>query len=367
MKYLFIDANNLGCRAAFTNKDLRVDFIDYSADFNPDDVLKPSSGFPTGAMHGFFKMLTSVRNLYPDRYTCIVWDGKSKARLEESKAAVEKGIVPMAYKENRHTGSIAEPLANFHIQRPIIMSAVSMTNMPQISKPDEEADDIIASFVDKLTGHDVMILTNDKDYYQLFGDGVKILNAEGMELDETWFRRIYGIAPKQWVDVGALCGDDGDCIWGVPWVGEGTALKEIAKHGTCEAVVGAYEAEFGHLREKFPDVGDAEFQILKSAKTKDEKHKFPHLKKWMPYTGVALAYEAGKVKIPRSALMTLIYHTRVPLAKSLKGMHRSIPLPNLPVDLGRDMTRDFVALCEKYALHSVSASAHRICGRQVVS
>jgi 5'-3' exonuclease len=363
MQYLFIDANNLGCRAAFVNKDLRVNFIDYSADFDPDDVLKPSSGFPTGAMHGFFRMLTSVRNLNPNRYTCIVWDGKSKSRMEESKKAVANGVVPMAYKENR---IMSEPIANFHIQRPVIMSAVSMTNMPQVSKSDEEADDVIASFVDKLAGEDIMILTNDKDYYQLLGDGVRILNGEGTVLDEAWFQRTYGINPKQWVDVGALCGDDGDCIWGIPWVGEGTAVKEIVKHGTCEAALAAYEAEFGHLREKLPDIGDAEFQVLKSYKTKNEKYKFPHIKKWMPYTGVALAYENDKVKIPRHALMTLIYQSRISIAKSLKGMHRSLKLPDLPVDFGRDMVRDFVALCEKYELHSVAQSAQRICARQMM-
>ena len=365
MKYLLIDGNNLGCRASFVNKDLGISLVDYSKDFNPDDILKHGDRFPTGAFHGFFKTISSVQSLYPDRYICVVWDGKSKARITESRAAVEKGIVPMEYKENRKKSEMPEPLTNFYKQKSIIMSALSMTNIPQVIKPDEEADDIIASFADKLVGEDVMVLTTDKDYYQILGPNVRILTSDNRILDEEWFRKAYGIDPKRWVDVGALCGDDGDCIWGIPWVGIGTGVKEIVKHGTCEAAMESYKAEFGHLRDKFPDVDQDGIKVLKEAKTKDEKFIFPHVKQWMPFTGVALAYLNDKAKISRSALMSLIYQDRVPLAKSLKGMHRNVLVPSLPVDLGRDSEKEFSDLCDKYALNEVRSVARKICSRQM--
>ena len=151
MKYLFIDGNNLGVRTAFANKELGIDLIDYSQDsFNPDDTISGEDHFPTGSIHGFFKTLNAIKRTYPYRYICVVWDGKSKARIIESKAAVEKGIVPEYYKENRKANALKDEIINFHKQRPVIMSALSFTNIPQLIKPDEEADDIIASLVEKL-------------------------------------------------------------------------------------------------------------------------------------------------------------------------------------------------------------------------
>lgn len=365
VKYLFIDSNNLGCRASFANKDLGVDLLDHDKDYNPDDALKHESWFPTGAMHGFFRMIASIRRAYPDRYICAVWDGKSRKRIVESKAAVEKGIIPQYYKANR--GSPPEQVVNFHRQKPEIMTALSMTNIPQIIKPDEEADDIIASCVTVLSGNDILIATSDKDYYQLLGEGVAILDPSGTILDEAWFRNAYGVSPGQWVDVGALAGDDGDCIYGVCWWGITTAAKEVSKHGNCENVLSNCLSTYGHLKINFPDVDGSEFDRLKSLETKDGKKKYPHIKKWMPFTGVALAAEDGRVKVPRIAIMLMVYGERVPLAKSLKAMHRDIPVPKLPVALGRNETEKFTAFCRKYSLNEVEALANLLCSPQPMS
>lgn len=364
MRYLLIDGNNLGIRTAFTNKELGVNAIDYAKDFNPDDTLSIDSWFPTGAIHGFFKTLNSLQKMFPDRYICVVWDGKSKSRIEESKEAVEKGIVPQYYKENRLVNASREELINFKRQRPVIMEALSLTNIPQIVKPDEEADDIIASLTTKMDKDDIVVLTNDHDYFQLFSDNVKILNASGNVLTESWFRTTFGIAPKQWVDVGALMGDDGDGIHGIPSVGEKTALQEIIKHETCEDSLKNMHAEYDHLRNEFPDLGHEEFGELKNIKNKNDRPKYPFIKEWMPFTGVALAYEKNKVKIPKTVLMCLIYESRVPLAKSLKGMHLGIPLPDLPVNFKRNKTEDFVKLCKKYQLNETEQNAVGICAEQ---
>lgn len=364
MKFLFIDGNNLGVRHSFANKDLGVDFIDYTSDFNPDETLQVDNHFPTGAIHGFFRTILSLKKMYPDRYICVVWDGKSKARMTESREAVAKGIVPQAYKENRSSAAMPVELANFHRQKPLIISALSMTNIPQVAKSDEEADDVIASFVSKFKGEDILILTNDHDYYQLFDEHVSILDASGTVLTEKWFRNSFGIAPSQWIDVGALMGDSGDNIFGIPWWGEATAVREVARHGGCEAVLKELHLLYDPLRVQHPDLNAEEFTVLKDLKRKDEKPKFPGVKQWMPFTGVALAYDSGKVKIPKDALMALVYESRVPLAKSLKAMRRSIPLPRLPVDLGRNKMDEFASLCQKYSLRETEMAAATICARQ---
>ena len=367
MKYLFVDGNNLGCRSSFVHKSLSINLIDYTQDFNPDSIGSSKGEFPTGATHGFLRTIAAIRRDYPDRYVVVVWDGKSKARIEEAKAAMEKGIVPSGYKSNRPENERVPEVAAFHQQKPVIMEALSMTNIPQIVKKDEEADDVIASFVTAMPDDDIMVLTGDKDFYQLFRHQMTILESGGNILTEAWFRQAYGISPAQWVDVGALMGDDGDAIHGIPFWGEKTATREIVQHGTCEAVLSALHAEFDPLRVQYPDVCGDEFNMLKELKTPKGKLKFPHLKPWMPFTGVALACENGAIKMPRSSVMALVYESRVALAKSLKGMHRNIKLPNLPVDLERDKVAEFKEICSKYGLREVSASAELICSKQVHS
>lgn len=366
MKFLLIDGNNIGVRAAFANKDLRADFTDYSQDINPDSTIGSSSDMPTGAIHGFFRTLNAVMRAYPDRFVVVTWDGKSKSRVLASRKAVEKGIIPQEYKGNRTSDQRPQQVIDFHVQRPIIMDALSKTNIPQIAKNDEEADDIIASCVSCLKGQDILILTNDRDYYQLL-DASSILNSDGHVLNENWYRASFGISPAQWVDVGALMGDDGDNIFGLPWWGKTTAIREIAKHGTCEAVINHFISTYGHLRDKFPDIKGDEFDVLRNLKTADEKPRMPHIKEWMPFTGVALAYEQGKVKLPRNALMALVYQDRVPLAKQLKKMRSFIKMPQLPVDLKRDCRHEFVSICEKYGLREIASHSDKLCCRQVIA
>lgn len=363
VKYLLIDGNNLGVRTSFANKELGIDMLDYSSDtFNPDEILRHDNRFPTGSLHGFFRTVASIRRLFPDRYLCVVWDGKGKQRIIASREAADRGLVPQAYKENR--GNPPEQVVNFHRQKPELMAALSMTDIPQVAKPDEEADDVIASYVTALAGNDVLILTNDKDYYQLFSDGVRILDSSGTVLDETWFRRTYGISPQQWIEVGGMQGDAGDNIFGVPWWGEGTAVKEIAKHGSCAGIMAEYHKSFDHLRVKYPDVKGEHFALLKNSETADGKRKFPGVKEWMPFTGVALAYDGGAIKMPRNVVMALVYEERIALARSLKAMHRDIRLPSLPAQIERDKVADFVAFCRKYALREIEEAADVICARQ---
>ena len=367
MKFLLIDGNNVGVRAAFANKSLRADFTDYSKDIEPDSTIGPQSDFPTGAIHGFFRTLNAAMRDHPDMYVVVAWDGRSRSRITDSREAVAKGVVPQEYKGNRPVEGRPQQVIDFHVQRPVIMEALSKTNVPQVAKPDEDADDIIASFATVLDGHDVMVLTNDKDYYQLLAPGVTILTSDGSVLTEDWFRGAHGVSPAQWVDVGALMGDASDNIFGLPWWGQTTALKEVARHGSCEAVISSVVSSYGPLRERFPDLKGDAFDALRSLKSGGDQPKWPHVKEWMPFTGVAMAYEEGKAKLPRNAATALVYQDRVPLAKRLKTMHRHIRLPAVPVDLGRDLQGEFVAVCDRYELREVASSAGRLCARQVAS
>ena len=100
--YLLVDGNNLACRAAFANADLKIDLIDFEGDFNPDDAFDDDKTFPTGAIHGFFRSLASLRAKFPDSYLAVIWDSGYKRRLEVSTDAMNRGVIPEPYKSNRN-------------------------------------------------------------------------------------------------------------------------------------------------------------------------------------------------------------------------------------------------------------------------
>jgi 5'-3' exonuclease len=363
-KLMFIDANNLGVRSAFANSELHADTIDFSKDFNPDDTLDGKTQFPTGAIHGFFRSITSYRKEYPEHYLVAVWDGGYPRRLAMSQEAVKTGAIPEAYKENRRKKDAPQPIKDFVRQKPEIQAMLSLTNIPQVIVRGEEADDVIASYVDQDHDNELIAQTTDKDYYQLFRDKVTILRGDGIMLDRDWFVREYGIQPKQWVDVAAFMGDDGDNIFGVPGWGEGTSCKYIAEHGDYQTVLRLFHEQYDKVRDTLPDLSGEEFRVLKGLKNKKGHSVYPDLTDTMPFTGVAMAYENGKIKLPKVALTALMYESRTGLAYSLKMMRKDIKVPALPATWDRQKQDEFVAVCDKYQLSVVSQDADVICAKQ---
>src|SRR5206468_3807556 len=88
-------------------------------------------------------------------------------------------------------------------------------------------------------GFDVAIVTGDKDFFQLVGDGIRVFNPRD---DGTWFeaagvKEKFGVAPEQVVDVLALMGDTIDNIKGVPGIGEKGARDLIATYGSLDKLI----------------------------------------------------------------------------------------------------------------------------------
>ena len=98
-----------------------------------------------------------------------------------------------------------------------------------------EADDLIATATEQAVarGDDVVIVTGDRDAYQLVSDPhVKVLyNRRGVSdyalYDEAGIVERTGVTPAQYPEYAALRGDPSDNLPGVPGVGEKTAAKLI--------------------------------------------------------------------------------------------------------------------------------------------
>jgi 5'-3' exonuclease len=313
MKYLLIDGNNLAVRAAFAN-----------------EGLKNADGIPTGVHYGVFQSLINLRQKFPAHNTLIVWDGKSKRRMAESTEAVKQGIIPEAYKENRKKDVLPQPLQDFYKQAPFLQKGIGQTGLPQIRLLEYEADDVIASYarILKTVSEDVVLTTSDKDYYQLLDTNVRLW--DGMKMSEILYdawKEEWGIEPKQWVEVGALMGDDGDNIFGIPGWGEKTAVKAIKKYGSWDKAIDAYRQEYADKRVKYPDLdatNKTAFDYLAGKKSEKGRFVYPEISFDMPYTGVLSAFDRDEISGSKAEIMALMFEKRVKLAHSLKKMDDEI-------------------------------------------
>ncbi|MEM8620482.1 MAG: DNA polymerase I, partial [Actinomycetota bacterium] len=124
-----------------------------------------------------------------------------------------------------------------------------------------EADDLIATMVDSLVarGDDVIIVTGDRDSYQLVADPhVKVLyNKRGVSdyvlYDEAGIEERTGVRPERYVQYAALRGDNSDNLPGVPGVGEKTAAKLINKYDGLDGIFAAVDEQTPKLRQSLAD------------------------------------------------------------------------------------------------------------------
>ncbi len=199
--------------------------------------LKNSDGIPTGAIYGFFRMLFKLLNEYKTKYIAITWDPQEKTFRHE---------IYDQYKSNR------KPMPDDLIyQIEIIKEFLKKIGFPIIVSPKYEADDIIGTLVEKFKKkYKIILLTGDKDCYQLLDNNVIMLRgkkgvSEFIEITPASLKQELGIEPIQIPDYMALVGDSSDNIPGAKGIGPKTAAELIAKYNTIENL---YE----HLEELKP-------------------------------------------------------------------------------------------------------------------
>jgi DNA polymerase I len=132
----------------------------------------------------------------------------------------------------------------FRSQVSLIFEVLDALGIRHLSAPGFEADDIIASLATQAEaeGCDVLIVTGDRDTFQLVSDKTTVLyNSRGVSdmkrYDPAGLLEKYGLTPAQYPDFAALRGDPSDNLPSIPGVGEKTATKWITEFGSLEELV----------------------------------------------------------------------------------------------------------------------------------
>ena len=197
--------------------------IAFRAFYALPETLMTSKGTPTNVIHGFLSMLNKISTDYKLEQLIVTWDLPGKTFRND---------IYTDYKANRSSAP-----DNFNVQVPLLHELLNTFNIPQVSKEGFEADDVLGSLSTILNNQNkkVLIVTGDRDTYQLISNKTKILYTKrGISdvdlVDEKFFLKKFGIKTNQYVEYLALKGDPSDNIPGLPGVGEKTAINLLKKY-----------------------------------------------------------------------------------------------------------------------------------------
>ncbi|MBP1642016.1 MAG: polymerase, partial [Acidobacteria bacterium] len=188
--------------------------------------LTNSKGQPINAVYGFVQMLRKIlRDERPD-YVGVALDVSDQTVRTEKFAD---------YKANR--APMPEELVP---QIPWIRRAIEAFRIPMLELENFEADDVMGTLARKAAakGWEVVLVTADKDMFQLVGDGVSLYHSgRGKLYDAKLVEEDFGVPPAKVADVLALMGDAVDNVPGVPGIGEKGARALVTEYGSVEALL----------------------------------------------------------------------------------------------------------------------------------
>ncbi len=209
-------------------------------------LSRKSDGLPTGAVSGFCSMLfklledsKSNENLKKPTHFAVIFDSARKTFRND---------IYSDYKANR-----AEAPDDLAPQFEYIRKSVLAFNLPSIEMINYEADDLIATYTEKILekGSDVTIVSSDKDLMQLYKKNVRLFDPiKNKFISSEDIKKKFGVDSNKVIDVQALAGDSSDNVPGVPGIGVKTAAELINKYKNLENLLeSAHEIKQNKRRE----------------------------------------------------------------------------------------------------------------------
>ncbi|NUK67217.1 DNA polymerase I, partial [Streptomyces lunaelactis] len=196
----------------------------------PAENFTTATGQPTNAVYGFASMLANTLRDESPTHFAVAFDVSRKTWRSQDFPE---------YKANR-----SKSPDEFKGQVELIGELLDTMNAERFAVDGFEADDIIATLATQAeaAGFDVLIVTGDRDSFQLVSEHTTVLYPTKGVSELTRFtpekvQEKYGLTPQQYPDFAALRGDPSDNLPGIPGVGEKTATKWISQFGSFAELV----------------------------------------------------------------------------------------------------------------------------------
>ncbi len=188
--------------------------------------LTAPDGTPTNAVLGTARILLKILRQENPELIAAVFD---------TPEPTPRHVLFPDYKANRL--KVPEELV---VQFPLVDEVIDALGVSRVAVPGAEADDVIGTLsrMADEAGMRVIVISSDKDLYQLVSPNVKIRDGlKDREVDEAQVREVFGVGPSQVVDLLALAGDPSDNIPGVPGIGEKTASELLREFGSLDELL----------------------------------------------------------------------------------------------------------------------------------
>ena len=213
-------------------------------------LLSNSNGEYSNAVYGFAMQVINIINNIKPKYMVVAFDvSKTTFRTE-------------MYKDYKAT---RKPMPDeLRSQIEPLKRMLKLMGIKIAEKEGLEGDDIIGIISKKFLDTETIIVTGDRDSFQLVDDttsvyftkkgtsDVKIMTSKDLKNE-------YGVTPKQFIDLKGLQGDTSDNIPGVAGIGPKTATDLIQKYGSIEEIYLHIDEIGGKLKDKLIEGKDKAF------------------------------------------------------------------------------------------------------------
>ena len=214
----------------------------YRAFFALPESIATHDGRPTNAIYGLASMFAKMLTDHSPAAVVVAWDaGWSGRELTYEPYKSERKPRPDLLKE----------------QWPHLMPLAEAFGFTNVRVEGYEADDVIASMTSRAreSGIEVMVVSGDRDVYQLVTDGVRVMTTsrgvtDTKVYDAAGVKERYGVPPELVTDLIGLKGDTSDNIPGVPGIGDKTAAQLLQEFGSLEEVLASADKISGAKRKE---------------------------------------------------------------------------------------------------------------------
>ncbi|NUP58332.1 MAG: DNA polymerase I [Pseudarthrobacter sp.] len=207
----------------------------------PADKFSTARGQHTNAVHGFTSMLINLIKEQKPTHVAVAFDVSDDTTHRKAEYS--------EYKGGRN-----ETPREMSGQIDLIDKVMRARGIKTIKMPGYEADDILATLaaMGEKAGHEVLLVSGDRDAFQLITDNVFVLYprkgvSDIPRMDAAAVEEKYFVSPSRYSDLAALVGETADNLPGVPGVGPKTAAKWINLYGGLEGVLEHLDAIGGKV------------------------------------------------------------------------------------------------------------------------
>ncbi len=213
--------------------------------------LSTSDGQPTGALLGFLQMMMQLLEQEEPDHAAVALDLPGPTFRDE---------IYEEYKSHRPPTDDA-----LRAQVPLLSDLIEALGMTAVSLEGYEADDVIGTLAKRAAeqGHQVVIVTGDRDLLQLVDDNIEVVATlrgikDTRRYDREKVREDYDLEPRQLIDLKALAGDSSDNIPGVAGIGDKSAHTLLEQFSSVEeALENTDEIESTRIRNRLEQQPEA--------------------------------------------------------------------------------------------------------------